>query len=108
MLLSVADRVSCARQHAECRDGGKPVDENLRVIAELLSQRNALDERIGSITGRPMTAGHLGEWIASRIFDIELEQSAAAKGMTDGSHPARGRDGPSTSSGTSNARACST
>jgi len=25
-----------------------------------------------------MTSGHLGEWIASQVFDIELERSAAA------------------------------
>jgi hypothetical protein len=30
---------------------------------------------------RPVTAGHLGEWIASRIFGIALEESAATKGF---------------------------
>lgn len=38
--------------------------------------RNAIDREIAAIIQRPMTAGHLGEWIASRIFDIELEGSA--------------------------------
>lgn len=38
-----------------------------------------------------MTAGHAGEWIASRIFDIELEPSAVAKAI-DG----RLRSGPLT------------
>ena len=28
-----------------------------------------------------MTSGHLGEWIASQIFGIELEQSAVAEGI---------------------------
>jgi hypothetical protein len=28
-----------------------------------------------------MTAGHAGEWIASRIFDIELEASATTKAI---------------------------
>src|SRR5262249_28924251 len=28
-----------------------------------------------------MTSGHLGEWIAAQIFDIELESSAAAAGI---------------------------
>jgi len=36
-----------------------------------------------------MTSGHLGEWIASRIFDIKLETSATAPGL-DG----RFRSGP--------------
>jgi hypothetical protein len=40
--------------------------------------RNSVDAEIAVITGRPMTSGHLGEWIASRVFDIELEPSAAA------------------------------
>ena len=47
-------------------------------IAELLRARNSIDAEIAVITGRPMTSGHLGEWIASRVFDIELEPSAAA------------------------------
>lgn len=28
-----------------------------------------------------MTSGHLGEWVAARIFDIELEPSAVAAGI---------------------------
>ena len=45
-------------------------------IARMLQERNAIDEEIAAITGRPMTSGHLGDWDASRIFDIELEPSA--------------------------------
>jgi hypothetical protein len=40
-----------------------------------------------------MTSGHLGEWIAAQVFDIELEASAVAAGI-DGhfrSGPLRGR-----------------
>jgi hypothetical protein len=37
----------------------------------------------------PVVAGHLGEWIAAQIFDIELESSAVAKAI-DG----RFRSGP--------------
>lgn len=48
-------------------------------IAALVAERNAIDAEIGRITGRPVVAGHLGEWIASQIFDIALEHSAAAK-----------------------------
>jgi hypothetical protein len=58
------------------------VDEDLvRSIAELLGGRNAIDAEIAGIIDRPMTAGHLGEWIASRIFDIELEASAVNPGI---------------------------
>jgi hypothetical protein len=52
--------------------------EQIVRVAELLRARNSIDAEIAVITGRPMTSGHLGEWIASRVFDIELEPSAAA------------------------------
>ncbi|CAI7976822.1 hypothetical protein FRAHR75_290069 [Frankia sp. Hr75.2] len=66
---------------------------DLERIAGLLRQRNALDERIAAVIDRPMTAGHLGEWIAAHIFHVELEQSAVAAAI-DGrfaSGPLRGR-----------------
>jgi hypothetical protein len=52
--------------------------EQITRLAELLKARNSIDAEIAAITGRPMTSGHLGEWIASRVFGIELEPSAAA------------------------------
>lgn len=65
-----------------------PTNESLEVntdgleeVAALLKQRNKIDEQIASIIERPMTSGHLGEWIAARIFDIELEASATAAGI---------------------------
>jgi hypothetical protein len=45
-------------------------------IAELLRERNAIDEKVAKIISRPMTAGNLGEWLAARIFGIELEPTA--------------------------------
>ena len=54
---------------------------DLAELAALLRQRNIIDEQIGRLITRPMTAGHAGEWIASRIFDIELEPSAVAKAI---------------------------
>jgi hypothetical protein len=53
-------------------------EEDLRKIASLLRERNVIDEKIATAIHRPMTAGHLGEWIASQVFDIELETSAVA------------------------------
>jgi hypothetical protein len=53
------------------------VSEDLARIAELLRQRNHIDKQIAEITQRPMASGHLGEWIAARVFDIELETSAS-------------------------------
>ncbi len=53
----------------------------LAELAGLLAARNDLDRRIGGLIGRPMTAGHLGEFIASRVFGIELETSASARAI---------------------------
>ena len=50
-------------------------------VADLLRRRNAIDEQLAAVTGRPMTAGHLGEWIAATIFDIELEHSAVTAAL---------------------------
>lgn len=59
-------------------------DATMERIAGLLRERNAIDDQIAAVIHRPMTSGHLGEWIASRIFDIELESSAVAAGIIDG------------------------
>lgn len=64
-------------------------DDKVGQIARLLRERNAIDDAIGGIIQRPMTSGHLGEWIAAQVFDIELEHSAAAAAI-DG----RFRGGP--------------
>lgn len=51
----------------------------LAQIAQLIRERNALDARIAEIIQRPALPGHLGEWIASRVFDIELSASATKR-----------------------------
>jgi hypothetical protein len=58
-------------------------------VAALLRERNVIDVELARLINRPMTSGHLGEWIAAQIFDIELEASAVAVGI-DG----RFRSGP--------------
>lgn len=65
------------------------ISDGLARVAGLLHQRNGIDAEIAATIQRPMTAGHLGEWIASHVFDIQLEPSAAARGI-DG----RFRSGP--------------
>lgn len=64
-------------------------EDPIRHVAELLAERNAIDASIAQIIGRPVASGHLGEWVAAKIFDIELEGSASAAGV-DG----RFRSGP--------------
>lgn len=63
--------------------------DDLPRIAQLLGKRNRIDDQIAAIIDRPMTSGHLGEWIASQVFDIELEAPANATAL-DG----RFRSGP--------------
>lgn len=58
-------------------------------VAELIGSRNAIDAELTALIGRPPVTGHLGEWVAAQIFDIQLEDSASAKGI-DG----RFRSGP--------------
>ena len=66
---------------------------SLAQAAALLRERNAIDGELARLIQRPMTSGHLGEWTAAQVFDIELEASAVAAGI-DGhfrSGPLRGR-----------------
>ncbi|MGH8904572.1 MAG: hypothetical protein ACRDYA_23535 [Egibacteraceae bacterium] len=55
--------------------------EALERVAGLVARRNAIDAEIAAIVGRPLVAGHLGEWIASQVFDISLELSASARAI---------------------------
>ncbi len=54
--------------------------EPLERLAALLRRRNALDAQIARLIGRPAERGHLGEFIAAHVFDIELYDSAVHKG----------------------------
>lgn len=55
--------------------------ENLVHLAELIRKKNAIESKIASIIDRPAIIGHVGEYIASRLFKIQLEQSASQKGI---------------------------
>jgi hypothetical protein len=56
-------------------------EDSLARAAALLRERNAIDAELARLIQRPMTSGHLGEWIAAQIFDIELEASAVTAGI---------------------------
>jgi hypothetical protein len=53
----------------------------LNKLSDLIKQRNALEDQITAIIGRPAMIGHVGEYIASKIFDISLMESANSKGI---------------------------
>ena len=70
----------CHRRAVDDRD-----DTELAELGALLRERNALDARIGRLLDRPVNTGSIGEWIAARIFDIELETPRSPPGTTDDS-----------------------
>jgi hypothetical protein len=47
----------------------------------MLRQRNEIDAELARLMQRPMTSGHLGEWIAAQVFDLQLEPSAVTAGI---------------------------
>ena len=53
---------------------------NLEELADLLRSRNQLDQQISVIIGRPATAGHIAEFVAAAVFDIDLEEAANNQG----------------------------
>jgi Family of unknown function (DUF6998) len=54
--------------------------EELVELAKLIRTKNSVDGKIARIVGRPALIGHVGEFIAARVFGIELHRSASAKG----------------------------
>lgn len=65
----------------------------LENLARLIRARNENEAQISAITGRPGSIGHLGEYVAAKIFDIRLAESATYKAI-DGwfnSGPLEGR-----------------
>jgi hypothetical protein len=63
--------------------------QELAQLATLLAERNLVDGRIAQLIDRPVERGHIGEWIAARMFDIDLHPSAV-HASSDGVF----RDGP--------------
>ncbi len=67
--------------------------EDLTQLAMLIKKRNLLECEITALIGRPAGIGHIGEYIASRVFHIVLEESASHKSI-DGrfsDEPLKGR-----------------
>lgn len=56
------------------------VTKEFRNFTDLIKQRNEVEVAGSKIIGRPFIIGHIGEYIASEIFDIKLNESASAKG----------------------------
>lgn len=54
---------------------------DLARLAQLVATRNQTAAKITEIIGRPANLGHIGEFVASVVFDIQLEESATVKGI---------------------------
>ena len=65
-----------ARKVEDC-----PSPAALKELARLLHERNEVGRSVTAVIGRPMQIGHVGEYIASGIFDIELCESAVTPGI---------------------------
>jgi hypothetical protein len=55
--------------------------DDLKKLAELIKKRNSLGGEITALIDHPAEIGHIGEYIASTIFHITLEESASHKGI---------------------------
>jgi hypothetical protein len=55
--------------------------ESIHALANLLRKRNEIDAQITRLIGRPATQGHIGEFIAATVFDIELMSLANNKAI---------------------------
>jgi hypothetical protein len=49
-------------------------------LAALIRVRNVLEREMAAVIGKALTPGNLGEFIASRIFDIQLAQTGVNPG----------------------------
>lgn len=53
----------------------------LAELSKLIHQRNTIGSEIAALIGRPAEKGHVGEYVASQIFAIALEDSATKKSI---------------------------
>lgn len=54
---------------------------DLHGLASFIKIRNVVDEEIARTIGRPAHPGHIAEYIAAAIFDIQLEVAANTKAV---------------------------
>lgn len=62
--------------------------EELQHLATLIRQKNEVDGAIAQLIDRPALSGHIGEFVAARVFGIDLERPGSHVGY-DGTfrHP---------------------
>ena len=55
--------------------------DDLEQLAKIIKRKNTIDDEVSAIVERPALIGHVGEYIASKVFDIKLEESASHKAI---------------------------
>jgi len=55
--------------------------EILKKLSKLIKEKNKLDNLISEVINRPCIMGHVGEFIASIIFNIKLQPTATSIGI---------------------------
>jgi hypothetical protein len=63
-----------------CTKEGDSLNE-LTQLSDLLRQHNLITTQIAHVIGRPAERGHIGEYIASKVFEITLSSSAVHKSI---------------------------
>src|SRR5215469_2467889 len=58
------------------------MNNDLQFLASLVKSRNTVDGKIANIIGRPTHLQEVGEYIASAIFGIALDDAASRKGSS--------------------------
>ena len=54
--------------------------DELKTLGELIKTKNDIETQISQIIGRPAEKGHIGEFIAGKIFDLKLHEDATKRG----------------------------
>jgi len=54
--------------------------DELKTLGDLIKTKNDIETQISQIIGRPAEKGHIGEFIAGKIFDLKLHEDATKRG----------------------------
>jgi hypothetical protein len=55
-------------------EGRELAGDDLEQLAQLVAARNEADRQIAALIGRPAAPGNIGEFVAARVFGIELKR----------------------------------
>ncbi len=80
-IISVGGNAVDSKKKVQRGNIESDYSKTLENLAKLIKYKNIVDAEISKIINRPTERGHVGEFIASLIFGIELEKSAVTRGI---------------------------